>query len=230
MRNVRFALVPLVVLPVAWLMFQGLGRDPRDIPSPLVGRPAPEFTLQSVDGEQVSLADYRGRPVLLNFWASWCFECIEEHRVLIEAQARYGDGFAIIGILYQDSVTDARRFLLRYGDGGWPNLLDPSGTVAIDYGVSGVPESFFIDAEGMVRSKQWGAVTEEAIEMQLVPLIDEAATGTAPIDGGATRSFGVPGAAPPVGRMTMKVSFHLEGGSECPIICYAPPMTPFGAP
>lgn len=175
MRNVRFALVPLVVLPVAWLMFQGLGRDPREIPSPLVGRPAPDLALLSMDGEEVSLADYGGRPVLVNFWASWCFECIEEHRVLMNAQARYGEEFAIIGILYQDTVADARRFLLQYGDGGWPNLLDASGTVAIDYGVSGVPESFFVDADGIVRYKQWGAVTEEAVEAELPRLLREAA-------------------------------------------------------
>jgi len=179
MRNVRFALVPLLVLPLAWLMFQGLGRDPREISSPLVGRPAPDFVLTSMDGEEVSLADYRGRPVIVNFWASWCFECIEEHRVLMDAQARYGDEFAIIGILYQDTVPDARRFLLRYGDGGWPNLIDPAGTMAIDYGVAGVPESFFIDAEGIVRFKKWGAVTDEAIEEQLPPLLEEAGAATA---------------------------------------------------
>lgn len=175
MRNVRFALVPLIVLPVAWLMFQGLGRDPREIASPLISLPAPDFTLVTMDGEQVSLADYRGRAVLVNFWASWCFECIEEHRVLMDAQDRYGDDFAIVGILYQDTVQDARGFLLRYGDGGWPNLVDPSGAVAIDYGVSGVPESFFIDADGIVRYKQWGAVTEEAVDAQFVPLLEAAA-------------------------------------------------------
>jgi cytochrome c biogenesis protein CcmG/thiol:disulfide interchange protein DsbE len=174
MRHVRFALVPLVVLPVAWLMFQGLGRDPREIPSPLVGRPAPDFTLQSMNGEEISLADYRGRPVLVNFWASWCFECIEEHRVLMDAQARYGDEFAIIGILWQDTVPDARRFLLRYGDGGWPNLIDPGGRVAIDFGVTGPPESFFVAADGMVRYRQWGPVTDEGIEGQLPPLLDAA--------------------------------------------------------
>jgi len=172
MLHARFALVPLLVLPLAWLMFQGLGRDPREIASPLIGRPAPEFTLQSIDGAEVSLADYRGRPVLVNFWASWCVECIAEHRVLMEAQERYGDDFAIVGILYDDTVADAQRFLIRNGDGGWPNLVDASGTVAIDFGVSGVPESFFIDADGIVRDKQWGAVTVEAVEAYLPPLLE----------------------------------------------------------
>ena len=171
MRVVRFGLVPLVVLPVAWLLFQGLGRDPRELPSPLIGRAAPEFALTSMDGEEVSLATYRGRPVLVNFWASWCFECIEEHRVLIEAQERYGEKFVVVGILYQDTVADARAFLVRHGDGGWPNLIDSSGSAAIDYGVTGVPESFFIDADGIVRFKQWGAVTTDVIDAQLPPLL-----------------------------------------------------------
>jgi cytochrome c biogenesis protein CcmG/thiol:disulfide interchange protein DsbE len=179
MVNLRFAVVPLVVLPVVWLMLQGLGRDPREIPSPLVGKPAPAFTLQTMDGGEVSLAGYRGRPVLVNFWASWCFACIEEHRVLMEAQARYDGQFAIVGVLYQDRVEDARRFLVRYGDGGWPNLVDPAGTVALDYGVSGVPESFFVDAEGLIRYKQWGAVTWEVVERELSPLLAEAASGVA---------------------------------------------------
>lgn len=133
-----------------------------------------------MDGGTVSMAAYRGRPVLVNFWASWCFECIEEHRVLMAAQERYPDEFAIVGILYQDTVEDAQRFLLRYGDGGWPNLIDTSGTVAIDFGVSGVPESFFIDVDGVVRYKQWGAVTEEAIESQLRPLLEEVRQGSRP--------------------------------------------------
>ncbi len=174
MRHVRFALLPLIVFPVAWLLFQGLGRDPREIASPLIGRAAPEFSLQTMDGDEVSLADYLGRPVLVNFWASWCFECIAEHHVLMEAQERYGDEVAIIGILYQDTVADARGFLARYGDGGWPNLVDQAGAAAIDFGVSGVPESFFIDAAGIVRYKQWGAVTGDVIELQLARLLDAA--------------------------------------------------------
>jgi cytochrome c biogenesis protein CcmG/thiol:disulfide interchange protein DsbE len=170
-RLARLSLVPLIVLPVAWLLFQGLGRDPRAIPSALIDRPAPAVVARSMDGETVSLAAYRGRPVILNFWASWCFECIEEHRVLTEAHERYGDGLVIVGVLYQDTVADARGFLARYGDGGWPNLLDADGRLAIDYGVTGVPESFFIDAAGVVRYKQYGAVTPAVLDEQLPPLL-----------------------------------------------------------
>lgn len=171
MRLARFGLVPVIVLPMAWLLFQGLGRDPRAITSPLIGRRAPAVVARSMDGETVNLADDRGRPVILNFWASWCFECIEEHRVLTEAQRRYGGRLVIVGVLYQDTVADARAFLARYGDGGWPNLLDPNGRLAIDYGVTGVPESFFIDAAGVVRYKQYGAVTPAVLDEQLPPLL-----------------------------------------------------------
>ncbi|MEP6761792.1 MAG: DsbE family thiol:disulfide interchange protein [Sporichthyaceae bacterium] len=171
MRLARLGLVPLLVLPVAWLLFQGLGRDPRAIPSALIDRPAPPVVALSMGGETVRLDAYRGRPVILNFWASWCFECIAEHRVLMEAQKEYGERFAIVGVLYQDTVADARGFLARYGDGGWPNLVDPDGRLAIDYGVTGVPESFFIDAAGVVRYKQYGAVTPAVLDEQLPPLL-----------------------------------------------------------
>lgn len=171
MRFARLGLVPLIVLPLAWLLFQGLGRDPRAIPSPLIGRPAPLVVALSMTGQTFSLDAYRGRPVILNFWASWCVECIEEHRVLREAQERYGERLVIVGVVYQDTVADARGFLARYGDGGWPNLLDPDGRLAIDYGVTGPPESFFIDAAGVVRYKQYGAVTPAVLDEQLPNLL-----------------------------------------------------------
>ena len=171
MRFARFGLVPVIVLPKAWLLFQGLGRDPRAIPSTLIGRQAPAAVARSMDGETISLEDYRGQPVILNFWASWCFECIEEHRVLTEALERYGQELVIVGVLYQDTVADALSFLARNGDAGWPNLLDADGRLAIDFGVTGVPESFFIDTAGVVRYKQYGAVTPAVLDEQLPPLL-----------------------------------------------------------
>lgn len=94
--------------------------------------------------------------------------------MLMEAQERYDERLAIVGILYQDTVANARAFMARYGDGGWPNLLDPDGRLAVDYGVTGVPESFFVDAAGVVRFKQYGAVTRAVLDEQLPGLLTDA--------------------------------------------------------
>src|SRR6266508_3265361 len=100
----RWIILPVAVVPVVLLLSFGFGRDPRAIASPLIGKPAPSFALTTIDGQQLSSASLRGRPYVLNFWASWCIPaCVEEHPVLMEAQRRYGDRVAIIGVLYQDS-------------------------------------------------------------------------------------------------------------------------------
>ena len=170
-RILRFAVVPVVVVPIAWVLFQGLGRNPLVLPSPLIGKPAPSFELVAIDGRQVDSATLHGKAILVNFWASWCFDCIAEHQVLLDAQREYGDALAIIGVLHQDRPEDAVSFLGRYGDGGWANLIDTDGELAIDYGVSGVPETFLIDAAGIVRYKQWGPVTRAVLDAQLPALL-----------------------------------------------------------
>lgn len=171
MRLLRWLVVPLLVVPVGLLLFSGLGRDPSEIPSPLIGQPLPDFTLTTLDGATLSSADLRGRPLIVNFWASWCGPCVEEHGALLEAQKRYGDTATIVGVLYNDTADGARGFLARYGDGGWATLIDPSGGTAIDFGVTGPPESFFVDADGIVRYKQYGPVTPAVIDAQLAPLV-----------------------------------------------------------
>src|SRR5438445_5418382 len=128
MRHVRWIIVPLAVVPLVLLLSFGFGRDPRALSSPLIGRPAPSFSLTSIDGHQVTIAGLRGRPYVLDFWASWCIPAsVEEHPVLMEAQRRYGARAAIIGVLYQDTPENGLRFLARYGDGGWPQLIDEGG-------------------------------------------------------------------------------------------------------
>ncbi|MEO8511265.1 MAG: DsbE family thiol:disulfide interchange protein [Chloroflexota bacterium] len=171
MRLLRWLVVPLLVIPIGLLLFSGLGRDPSEIPSPLIGQPVPAFTLTTIDGTSVSSEDLRGRPLVVNFWASWCGPCVEEHAVLLEAQDRYGEAATIVGVLYNDTADGARGFLARYGDGGWATLTDPSGGTAIDFGVTGPPESFFVDATGIVRYKQYGPVTGAVIDAQLAPLM-----------------------------------------------------------
>jgi cytochrome c biogenesis protein CcmG/thiol:disulfide interchange protein DsbE len=177
-RSFRWLVVPALVLPIAWLLLQGIGRDPRALASPLVGQPMPAFELVGIDGQRVVSEDLRGRVVIVNFWASWCFECIAEHQVLLEAQHRYGADLAIVGVLYQDRPQDALAFLARHGDGRWPNLVDEEGRVAIDYGVTGVPESFFLDRSGVVRYKQFGAVTAAVVDAELPGLVSQAPSPT----------------------------------------------------
>jgi cytochrome c biogenesis protein CcmG/thiol:disulfide interchange protein DsbE len=157
----------IIALPLLILLVIGLGRDPRVIESPLIGRPAPSFTLTSLYGrEEISLAKLSGTPVVLNFWASWCVPCFEEHPMLVEA-ARSLDGRArLIGIVYDDTPENARAFLREAGD-AFPTLIDPGGRVAIAYGVYGVPETFFISAEGRVVSKHTGPLSREALNEYL---------------------------------------------------------------
>ena len=180
MRRLRWLVIPALVVPLVWVLFAGIGRDPRALPSPLIGEAMPEFTLTTMDGRSVSSAELRGQPVLINFWASWCVPaCVEEHPVLLEADERHADELLIVGVLYEDRVEDARGFLARYGDGGWPNLIDPDGSLAIEFGVTGPPESYLIDSDGTVRYKHFGPLTAEVIDAQLARL-ETVAGGSAP--------------------------------------------------
>lgn len=168
MRQLRWVVVPIVVVPLAWLLFTGFGRDPRAVASPLIGQPAPAWTATTLDGETLSSADLAGRPYLVNFWASWCIPaCVEEHPILTDAHERHGDELAIVGVLYQDAPADAEGFLARYGDAGYRHAIDDGGRIAIDYGVTGPPETFFVDAGGIVRDKQFGPLTPELMAERL---------------------------------------------------------------
>jgi cytochrome c biogenesis protein CcmG, thiol:disulfide interchange protein DsbE len=170
MRQLRWLLVPLVVVPVAWLLLSGLGRDPREVASPLIGRAAPQWSLTTLGGQPLASADLAGRPYVLNFWASWCVPaCVDEHPVLAAAHDRYGDEVAIVGVLYQDEANDAAGFLARYGDAGYDHVSD-DGRLAIEYGVTGPPETFFIDADGIVRARQWGPLTDALLAQHMAAI------------------------------------------------------------
>jgi cytochrome c biogenesis protein CcmG/thiol:disulfide interchange protein DsbE len=172
MGRLRWLLLPLVVLPLGWLLFTGFGRDPREVASPLIGQPAPEWRLASLDGQELGTDDLSGRPYIVNFWASWCVPaCIDEHPVLAAAHERYGDDVAIVGVLYQDDPAAAEGFLARYGDAGYAHVSDESGRLAIDYGVTGPPETFFVDAEGIVREREWGPLTDAALAEHLATIL-----------------------------------------------------------
>lgn len=155
------------------LLAYGFGREPRDIRSPLTARPAPVFTLALFDGSTLRLEDFRGKVVVLNFWASWCPPCRAEARVLEEAWRKYkDDGVVFLGINTQDKEEAARDFLEEFSI-TYPNGQDPDGKIAIDYGIWGLPESFFIDAAGRITYRHVGAIGWET----LLAKVEEARRG-----------------------------------------------------
>jgi cytochrome c biogenesis protein CcmG/thiol:disulfide interchange protein DsbE len=183
-------LIPLVLFfgLVAFLAV-GLKRDPREIPSPLVGKPAPAFSLPTLTGDKLfSPADYKGQVWLFNVWATWCVACREEHPLLVEFSKT--QSVPIVGLSYKEvqaadqtngPLSDAAklslarerslRFLQRQGDPYKLSVMDLDGRVGIDYGVYGVPETYVIDREGVIRYKQVGPVTPDILQTKLLPLI-----------------------------------------------------------
>lgn len=160
-----------IFLPIVYFLFFSLTRGPRDLPSVLVGKAAPPFTLNTLDGGTYSLAESRGRPVVINFWATWCDACTYEHQLIKEMAAHYSSkGIDFIAILYEDSPANARRFIKRFGQAA-PILLDESLKSSIDYGVSGIPETFFVTRDGIILYKQAGVLTATIFTEQLERLL-----------------------------------------------------------
>jgi cytochrome c biogenesis protein CcmG/thiol:disulfide interchange protein DsbE len=166
--NPKVLLVALaVVAPLVALLLLNLGRNPHAIGSPLVGRQAPEFALQPMGGgEVVTLASLRGRPAVINFWATWCVPCFQEHPLLVSAARSLGDRARFVGVIYEDSEEQVRSFLARQGS-AYPSLVDPGSRTAIAFGVFGVPETYFLDAEGKIAARHVGPLDGAALESKL---------------------------------------------------------------
>lgn len=184
-----------VIVPVLVLFWYGLSLNPNVIPSPLPGQPAPSFSLKLMDppegvggeGEsftatelgaepmardEVSLEELRGKVVVLNFWASWCLACRDEHHPLSEIATLYRDrGVVFFGVLYNDTPDKARRWIREMGGQSYPSLIDPGSRTAIDFGLYGVPETFFIDQEGKVAYKHIGPVTRSLLIEKLEEIL-----------------------------------------------------------
>ena len=141
---------------------------------PLAGQVAPDIELAGLDGETVKLSDLRGRPVLVNFWATWCPPCRDEFPLMVEAyQAHAEDGLEILGVVHQDTADGARAFASEMG-ATWPLLLDPADAAWKAYLGVGLPTSFFIDADGVVRDFSLGGFSREGLEAQLQSILPEA--------------------------------------------------------
>jgi cytochrome c biogenesis protein CcmG, thiol:disulfide interchange protein DsbE len=167
----RYLLPLLVFIVLLGFLAAGLSLKPREVPSPLIDKPAPAFSLPvlATPDKQLGLQDLRGKVWLLNVWASWCVACRVEHPLLVELS---GQGVVpIYGLNYKDKRDDALGWLAKFGNPYVASLSDAEGLVGIDYGVYGVPETFVIDKNGMIRMKHIGPVTPEVLRDDILPLV-----------------------------------------------------------
>lgn len=163
---------PLVIfLVLAGFLFVGLGLNPREVPSPLIDKPAPAFSLPQLHEPEKTFSpqDVMGKVWLLNVWASWCVSCKEEHPLLVSLASQ--NIVPIYGLNYKDKRMDALMWLQRGGDPYVLSAADVEGRIGIDYGVYGVPESYVIDKKGVIRYKQIGPVTSQSLRETILPLI-----------------------------------------------------------
>lgn len=165
-------LIPLGIF-VLLLVFLGIGltKDPREVPSPFIGKSAPAFTLPQLQRPDLKLSnsDLKGQVWLLNVWASWCESCRDEHPLLVEYSKR--KEVPIYGLDYKDEPADGIKWLEQFGNPYTNSIVDRDGLVGIDYGVYGVPETFVIDKKGIIRYKQIGVVTPESWDNTIMPLV-----------------------------------------------------------
>ena len=171
MKHLRF-LIPLALLGVLVIFLGvGLNRDPREVPSPLIGKPAPAFSLTQLDhpDQTIRRDDMLGKVWMLNVWASWCVACREEHPLLVEFSRQ--KLLPIYGLNYKDQRVAGMQWLNNFGNPYDKSLFDQDGRVGIDFGVYGVPETFIIDKQGVIRFKQIGPVTPEVIADKIAPLV-----------------------------------------------------------
>lgn len=174
---IRYLLPATLFVVLVSFLAIGLNRDPSRVPSPLIDKPAPEFALPLLKDatETFSNRDLRGEVSLVNVWATWCGGCYQEHPVLVElARSRY---VPIYGLNYKDQRAKAKVWLREYGDPYQAIAFDEEGRVAIDWGVYGAPETFVVDARGIIRYKHIGPLTVRALRSTILPLVDRLREG-----------------------------------------------------
>jgi len=155
------------------ILFMGLGKNPAEIRSPLVGKPAPVFALREVGTNRtVDITQYRGKPLVVNFWATWCGPCWEEHPILVANARMYADSASFLGVVFQDKEDKILSFLQQRGS-SYPTVVDDAGKTAIAYGVGGVPETYFIDAQGVIVAKHNGPMTPDILRENLQKVLPQ---------------------------------------------------------
>ncbi len=167
-------LLPLgIFIVLVALLAVGLNLNPREVPSPLIGKPAPDFSVPRLHAADQSFSpkEMLGKVWLFNVWASWCVSCREEHPLLVEF-GKTGT-VPIVGLNYKDKREDGQRWLARFGDPYLLSAYDADGRVGINYGVYGVPETYLIDKQGVIRFKQIGPITPEVLQNKIIPLAQE---------------------------------------------------------
>ncbi len=166
-RTLLLAAVVAAVLAVVTLLASGLGKDPSVATSPLVGRTAPDFTLEQLDGKALTLSKLRGQVVVVNFWASWCTECHTEQPALNEAWQRFRDsGVVVLGVNFQDTPSDARDYVRTAGI-AYPVVEDTDSRTALAYGLRGIPETFIVDKSGRIVDRVIGPVDAAKLANQI---------------------------------------------------------------
>lgn len=173
MKALRYILPLLLFVVLVVFLYIGLSRDPREVPSPLIGKAAPSFNLAQVTQPLLSLTptELKGQVWLLNVWASWCVSCRIEHPLLLRLAKE--KTIPLYGLNWKDQTSDALAWLAQYGDPYIASAADQDGRVAIDYGVYGAPETFLIDRNGIIRYKHIGPLNEQVWREKMLPLIRE---------------------------------------------------------
>lgn len=169
----RFLLPLSLFIVLAAFLFVGLGLNPREVPSPLIDKPAPAFRVSQLHAadQSISPEDMKGKVWLLNVWASWCVSCRQEHPLLVELSRQ--NIVPIIGLNYKDGRNEGQGWLREWGNPYVLSAFDADGRIGIDYGVYGVPETFVIDKSGVIRYKHIGPLTAEAVERKILPKVRE---------------------------------------------------------